>query len=80
MRDYYLPGAYNQICDRTGFKVKSTETRQEWTGNTIRKQSWEARQPQDLIRSFRDDQSVPDPNPPAENKFLSTNEVVASDL
>ncbi len=75
MIDYYLPGGYNQICDRTGFKVKNTETRKEWTGSTIRKQSWEIRHPQDLIRSFQDDQSVPDPRPMTEPYFLATNEV-----
>lgn len=78
--DFYLSGSYNQICDRTGKKVKSTQTRREWTGNTIRTQSWEERHPQDLIRSVEDHQDVDDPNPEAANNFLGDNEVKASDL
>lgn len=78
--DFYLPGSYNQICDRTGFKVKDTWSRKEWTGNTVRNVSWEKRHPQDLIRSVQDRQHVDDPNPEAADKFLATNEVKASDL
>lgn len=77
---YFLPGAYNVICERTGFKVKSTRTRKEWTGATVRTESWEPRHPQDLIRSVQDDQSVPDPNPEPEDVFLGDNDVSASDL
>lgn len=78
--DYFLPGAYNCICDRTGFKIKSTNVRKEWTGDTVRIKSWEPRHPQDLIRSVPDRQDVPDPNPEPEHTFLSDNEVQASDL
>lgn len=77
----YVPGDYNVQCDRTGRKYKASECRHEWTGNLVRKQSWEPRQPQDLLRSIKDDQSVPDPNPwPEEDTFLATNEVTVDDL
>lgn len=79
-RTWFKPGAYNQICDRTGFKVKSTQTQKEWTGSTVRKESWEQRHPQDLIRSVQDHQAVPDPNPEAADSFLGTNEVGTEDL
>ncbi len=78
--DYWLPGAYNIYCRRTGFKIKSTQARKEWTGQTVRTQSWEGRHPQDLIRSVQDRQDVPDANPEPPDKFLTDNEVVASDL
>ena len=78
--DFYLSGGYNQIDDRTGFKVKSTWTRREWTGSTIHTKSWEVRHPQDLIRSVQDRQHVDDPNPEADDKFLTDNEVSAGDL
>jgi hypothetical protein len=78
--DFYRPGGYNQICDRTGFKVKDSWTRKEWTGNTVRTQSWEERHPQDLIRSVQDRQHVDDPNPEPADNFLTDNEVVAGDL
>ncbi len=78
--DFWLPGSYNQICDRTGFKVKSTWTKREWTGQTVRTKSWEERHPQDLIRSVLDRQDVDDPNPEPPLVFLTDNEVVAGDL
>ena len=78
--DFWLPGSYNQICDRTGFKVKSTWSQREWTGSTVRLESWEERHPQDLIRSVQDHQHVDDANPEATDNFLTDNEVSASDL
>jgi hypothetical protein len=78
--DFWKPGDYNIICRRTGFKVKASWTRKEWTGQTVRTQSWEERHPQDLIRSVQDRQHVDDPNPEAADNFLTDNEVVASDL
>jgi hypothetical protein len=78
--NYYLPGAHNVICDRTGFKIKSTQARKEWTGRVVRVESWEPRHPQDFLRSFQDDQSVPDPRPRPADRFLADNEVTADDL
>ena len=78
--DYFSPGAWNNICDRSGMKVKSFNIRREWTGNSVRIKSWEARHPQDLIRSVQDHQDVDDPNPEASNVFLTDNQVVAGDL
>lgn len=78
--DYFKPGAYNVLCDRTGYKFKSTQVSKEWTGNTVNNRSWEARHPLDFIRSFRDDQAVPDANPEPADYFLSDNEVTADDL
>ncbi len=78
--DYYKPGAWNNICDRTGFKIKSTDTRKEWTGQSVRSQSWEARHPQDLIRAIPDRQDVEDPNPEATDVFLAVGDVTVDDL
>ncbi len=78
--DYLKPGAHNSICDRTGFKIKSTDIRKEWTGQSVRSQSWESRHPQDLIRAIPDRQDVADPNPEAADTFLAVGDVVAGDL
>lgn len=78
--DFWKPGDYNQICDRTGFKTKAAWSRREWTGSTVRRESWEERHPQDLIRSIPDRQDVEDPNPEAEDTFLAVGDVKASDL
>ncbi len=78
--DYYRPGSWNRICDRTGFKIKAEDTRKEWNNLIVRKESWEPRHPQDLIRSKPDHQQVPDPRTPQPDVFLATNEVKAEDL
>jgi hypothetical protein len=80
MERTYKPGDYLVKCDRTGFTYYRSQCRTEWNGLLVRKESWEARHPQDLIRSIRDDQSVPDPNPPGEDIFLEPGDVSADDL
>jgi|DEB0MinimDraft_3_1074331.scaffolds.fasta_scaffold00492_8 hypothetical protein len=64
-RNEYIHGAHNVICDRSGFKVKSTEVRKEWNHSVVRKEDFEHRHPQDYVRGVRDIQSVPDPRPGA---------------
>jgi len=78
--DYYAPGDHNVICDRTGKKVKASQTRKQWNNLIVREESWEPRHPQDLIRSKPDHQQVPDPRSEQEDVFLATNEVKAEDL
>lgn len=57
--NYYKPGAWNVICDRTGFKVKITDTRREWNNAVVRRESFEERNEQDFLRGVRDDPAVP---------------------
>lgn len=59
--EYYKPGSFWRIDDRTGFKVRAERTEQEWTNRIVREQSWESRQPQDFVRGTADQQTVPDP-------------------
>lgn len=80
MNHTYVPGDFWVRCDRTGFRVLASDTRMEWNGLRVRKQSWEARHPQDTIRARPDDPSVPNPRSGGEDRFLATNEVSASDL
>lgn len=77
---WYKPGSFYRICDRTGFSVRAGNTRQEWTNNIVRTQSFEFRQPQDLVRGVVDDQSVPQARPRQPNIFVQPNEVTPSDL
>lgn len=78
--DYLKLGSHNKICDRTGFKIKADDSQQEWNNLVVRRRSWEQRQPQDFLRSVRDDQTVPNPRSEQEDVFLETNEVKAEDL
>lgn len=74
--DYYAPGQHNKICDRTGKKIKSNWSRKEWNNSIVRRQSWEPRQPQDLLRSRPDRQQVDDPRTESTDDFVETNEVL----
>lgn len=78
--DYWAPGAWNRLCDRTGFKVKSFDTIKEWNNLIVRKESYEPRQAQDLIRSKQDRQQVQDPRTEQTDVFVGANEVKAEDL
>ena len=80
--DFWKPGDWNVICDRTGRKYKRSQCREEWNGLIVRKESWEPRHEQDLIRSIPDNQAVPagQANPQGEDYFLSDNEVTVDDL
>lgn len=63
MRDHYVHGDYNVICDASGFKRKRSECRRQWNGLLVSNEFWEPRHPQDFVRGKIDDQSVPDPRP-----------------
>ncbi len=54
----YREGDYYVTCDRTGFKILASQARKEWTGSLVRRQSWEARHPQDFVRSKPDKMDV----------------------
>lgn len=73
---YYRHGDFNVICDRTGFKVKASDTRIEWNGLRVRKESYEPRHPQDFVRGRRDDQSVDNPRSEATDGFAGVNEAL----
>jgi hypothetical protein len=63
-------GRYN-ICQRTGFKVLPGELLQEWNGLLVRPESFEARHPQDFVRSKAERQTGPQ-NPEPDDTFIST--------
>ena len=68
MRNYYVPGAWNAICDRCGLKKKNFMLKKEWTGLMVCSSCWESRHPQDLIRVPKEEISPPWSRPePADN-------------
>lgn len=78
--DEYRHGDFNRICDRSGFKVKASETMRTWDGLIVRKEDWEPRHPQDFVRGRKDHQNVPHARPEATDTFLNPNEVNPGDL
>lgn len=47
---YFLSGQWNAICDRCGFKFKSSELKKDWQGLMVCEEDYETRHPQDFIR------------------------------
>lgn len=76
--DYYASGQFNCICDRCGFKMKSSQTRLEWTGLRVCGKCWEPRHPQDFVRGRRDNQMVPQPRPDPDAPLLAATDVTTS--
>lgn len=70
MREGYIPGDFWRICDRCGFKTRSSRTAKEWNGSMVCMECYEPRQPQDFVRGHADVQTVPDPRPEATDRFL----------
>lgn len=56
---YYVLGDWNSICDVCGRGFKFSSLRKRWDNAWTCDACWEERQPQDFVRSVRDDQSVP---------------------
>lgn len=71
MSNLYRPGDFYRICERTGFKVRASQTQKEWTGRIVRKQSFEKRHPQDFVKGVVDRQVVIDPRgEPSVDNFI----------
>lgn len=59
MRNYYVPGAWNIICDVCGFKFKNTMVRKRWDGLMVCSEDFELDHPQKFLRVHEDGQAVP---------------------
>lgn len=66
----YRPGDFWRICDRTGRKVRSSETVKEWNGLIVHRDEWEPRHSQDFVRGRIDRQRVYDPRPEPTDNLL----------
>lgn len=66
----FVKGDWNAICDVCGWKFKASQLHKRWDGLMVCKADWEARHPQDFLRSIPDDQSVPWTRPEQEDQFV----------
>lgn len=76
-------GDYLVLCDLSGFKCWASETVKRWDGMRVHRRfvgSEIARHPQDLIRSIRDDQTVPDVRSEPAPTYLNPGDVTPSSL
>lgn len=67
---FYKPGSFYRICDRTGFATRAERTQREWQGLMVRREVFEARQPQDFVKGVNDIQTVPLPRPRPTDVFI----------
>ncbi len=76
----YAPGDPWAICDRSGFKVRRSNTVKEWNGLVVDRRFSEDRHPQDFVRSVPERRPFPDSRPDSEPVFLAVGDVTEDDL
>jgi hypothetical protein len=63
------------ICDRSGFKVRMSETVKAWTGLRVARRFADKRNPQDAVRAVADRRGaplgVPDARPEPPDAYLA---------
>jgi len=52
--DYFQLGDWNAVCFECGRKRKASTLKKHWQGYYVCPEHWEARQPQDFVRSVPD--------------------------
>lgn len=55
MKNYYKKGTWNVQCPVCGFYYKSEELKKRWDGLMVCQKDWEPRHPQDLLKTFREE-------------------------
>lgn len=66
----YIKGDFWRICDRSGRKVRASQTVKQWDGLIVAFDEYEDRHPQDFVRGRKDNQAVPDARPEPVDAFL----------
>lgn len=63
-------GDWNLISDRSGQKIKASESMKTWQGWIVHKNEWEPRQPQRDVRGRDENIAVPESRPRGPTKFF----------
>ena len=66
----YIRGDWNLIDDKTGFKIKASNSRLQWNNVRCAENVFEERHPQDFVRGVPDKQNVPFARPEAANPWV----------
>lgn len=77
--DSYISGDNWLIDDRSGARIRRSESRKEWNGAIVHEDDFEERHPLDFIKGRRDNQTVPDPRPEPEAVFLGPKSTTISE-
>lgn len=67
--DYLELGDWNAVCYQCGRKRKASTLKKHWQGYYVCPEHWEARQPQDFVRSVPDIQTPPWAQPMPQDTF-----------
>lgn len=68
--DDYVPGSWNAVCFRCGFKRKANQLMRQWQGYWVCPEHWEARHPQDFVRTPPDQMAAPWTQPRPGDYFI----------
>lgn len=66
----YKSGDHWVISDRSGKKVRASETQREWNGSIVHTSEFESRHPQDFVKSVSDRITVPNARPRQVDTFI----------
>lgn len=75
MRDEYVHGAWNVLCQRCGQKLKSHQLRKEHTGLRVCRDCIDPRHPQEFVRGRADRQAPPWVSPVPPDVYLAPTNV-----
>ena len=68
--DFFEEGGWNAVCFECGRKRKASQLKKHWQGYYVCPEHWEARQPQDFVRSVPDVQTPPWAQPMPADTFV----------
>jgi len=70
MRNYYVSGQWNLICDSCGKKIKTGKAKKRWDGLVVCPEDYEQRHSQDFVRARQDKITVPFTRPRPQDIFV----------
>ena len=73
MKNHFVSGEWNLICDVCSKKIKSGLAKQRWDGFIVCPEDFEFRHPQDFVRARQDKISVPFSRPIPNEIFIAVN-------
>lgn len=71
MKNYYLSGSWNVICQLCGKKIKAANVFKRWDGLLVCEDDYEQRNILDFMRIKSDEISVPYLNPESPDQFIT---------
>lgn len=77
MRDYWVSGDANALCDRCGSQYKLSELKKTWDGYLVCPRDWEPRNELDFIRIRPERSNIKVSKPEAADQFVVVSYIIA---